>query len=65
MIRSAKTALKITLKCANPKEKVLMTLLLEIEYILNSRPLIYIFIDPSEPEAIISNHLLLLRAKGK
>lgn len=64
LVRSIKTSLKTVLKSVNPKEEVLQTLLLEIEYTINSRPLTHVSIDPNDCEAITPNHFLLLRSNN-
>lgn len=53
MVRSINRALKLSLKVFNPNE-VLLTLLHEVEYMVNSRPLTHISDDPNQPEAITS-----------
>lgn len=64
MVKSIKTALKISMKNINPREEVLLTLLYEAEYMINSRPLTHISVDPGDLEAITPNHFLLLRPGG-
>ncbi|XP_074038934.1 uncharacterized protein [Leptinotarsa decemlineata] len=64
IVRSIKTALKVSLKEVNPKEEVLLTLPYKARYMVNSRPLAHISVDPSDPEAITPNQFWLLRPGG-
>lgn len=60
LIRSVKSALKVmTPPHVTPSPEVLQSALIEVEYILNSRPLTYIPMDPNNEEAITPNHVLL------
>ncbi|GBP75571.1 hypothetical protein EVAR_43477_1 [Eumeta japonica] len=63
MIRTIKSSLYAVLKERKPREETLHTLLLEVEHIVNSRPL-----TPVEPdlnrEALIPNHFLIGRSCG-
>ncbi|WP_253302435.1 hypothetical protein [Wolbachia endosymbiont of Psylliodes chrysocephala] len=59
LIRTVKTALKTVLKEEVPNEEVLQTLFLEVENIVNSRPLTEINVDSQEEEALTPNHFLL------
>ena len=61
MIRSIKRILDILLKSQVVTDDVLHTLLLEVESILNSRPLCPITLDPHGNEPLTPNHLLLMR----
>ncbi|GBP71487.1 hypothetical protein EVAR_103373_1 [Eumeta japonica] len=63
MIRTIKSSLYAVLKERKPREETLHTLLLEVEHIINSRPL-----TPVEPdlnkEALTPNHFLIGRSCG-
>ena len=61
MIRSIRRILDILLKSQVVTDDVLHTLLLEVESILNSRPLCPITLDPHGNEPLTPNHLLLMR----
>jgi hypothetical protein len=37
----------------------LHTLLVKVEFLVNSRPLTYVSSDPNDPESITPNHILL------
>ncbi|XP_049886664.1 uncharacterized protein LOC126381183 [Pectinophora gossypiella] len=59
LVRSVKTALYTVLERTSPSEEVLHTLLAEVEYTVNSRPLTHVSVDPADPEALTPNHFLL------
>lgn len=59
LICSVKTALKVVLKERAPKEEVLITLLAEVENLINSRPLTHVSVDPTSEDALTPNHFLL------
>ncbi|XP_045784625.1 uncharacterized protein LOC123880521, partial [Maniola jurtina] len=59
MVRSVKTALAATLHERHPTEEVLSTLLAEVEYTVNSRPLTHVSVSAEDPEALTPNHFLL------
>ncbi|XP_069365348.1 uncharacterized protein [Maniola hyperantus] len=59
LVRSVKTALTATLHERHPTEEVLSTLLAEVEYTVNSRPLTHVSVSPDDPEALTPNHFLL------
>ena len=42
-------------------EETLVTFLVEVEKILNSRPITHVSSDPSDLEPLTTNHILLLR----
>ncbi|GBP62359.1 hypothetical protein EVAR_42103_1 [Eumeta japonica] len=58
LVRSVKTALATTLKERSPCEEVLQTLLLEAEYIVNSRPLTKVDTEPTEADGLTPNFLI-------
>ncbi|GBP77481.1 hypothetical protein EVAR_56092_1 [Eumeta japonica] len=53
-----KNSLNTVLLTKNPTEEVLNTLLAEVEYTVNNRPLTYVTTDPEAPEALTPNHFL-------
>ncbi|XP_023948869.2 uncharacterized protein LOC112053624 [Bicyclus anynana] len=59
LIKSVKTALKVVLTEQAPKEEVLLTLMAEVEQIVNSRPLTHVSVEPASAEAITPNHFLI------
>ena len=60
LIRSVKVALSATLNQQFPKEEFLLTLLAEVEFIINSRPLTHVSVDPKDPISLTPNHFLLV-----
>ena len=46
-----------TLDDKAPTEEVLLTVLLEVEHMVNSRPLTHVSVDPRNEEALTPNHL--------
>lgn len=58
-IHSLKAALHVTIGAQTVTEEVLCTVLIEIEGILNSKPLGYISSDVADPDPIIPNCLLM------
>ncbi|KAE8292497.1 hypothetical protein D5F01_LYC09867 [Larimichthys crocea] len=60
-IRSIKQALQVTLGAQPVTEEVLRTLLIEVEGILNSKPLGYTSSDIADPDPITPNSLLIGR----
>ncbi|CAG7832787.1 unnamed protein product [Allacma fusca] len=59
LVRSVKLALQVTLKERVPREDVLLTLLVEAEAVVNSRPLTFVSVDANDPETLTPNHFLL------
>ncbi|XP_073769332.1 uncharacterized protein [Danio rerio] len=60
-IRSIKTALYATLNAQSVTEEMLNTILIEIEGILNSKPLGYLSSDVADPDPVTPNLLLMGR----
>ena len=59
LVASVKKALKVILGNQYVSEDVLHTALVEVEYMLNGRPLTYVNVDERDPEALTPNHVLL------
>lgn len=59
--RSLKAALQVTIRAQTVTEEVLHTVLIEIEGVLNSKPLSYISSDIADPDPITPNCLLMGR----
>jgi len=64
LIRSVKTALRVTLKERAPKLETMETLLVEAEYITNGRPLTFVSLDHKDDEALTPNHFLICSSGG-
>ena len=63
-IRSVKSALYTTVGAQTLQEEVLRTVLVEVEGILNSKPLGYVPSDVSDPDPVTPNCLLMGRLDG-
>ncbi|XP_036000189.1 uncharacterized protein LOC118564903 [Fundulus heteroclitus] len=63
-IRSVKTALYATVGAQPLPEEVLRTVLVEVEGILNSKPLGYVSSSIADPDPVTPNHLLMGRPDG-
>ncbi|XP_039520697.1 uncharacterized protein LOC120474476 [Pimephales promelas] len=63
-IRSVKSALYASVGAQSVTEEVLRTVLIEVEGILNSKPLGYLSSDVSDTDPITPNHLLMGRPDG-
>ncbi|CAK1595526.1 unnamed protein product [Parnassius mnemosyne] len=59
LIRTVKNALKVVLKERAPREEVLITLLAEVENLVNSRALTHVSVEPESNESLTPNHFLL------
>ncbi|KAL0822662.1 hypothetical protein ABMA28_004686 [Loxostege sticticalis] len=59
LIRSVKTSLKVVMTGRTPKEETLLTFLVEVENMVNSRPLSHVSVDPTSVESLTPNHFLL------
>ena len=64
LVRSVKVALDVVLREQAPNEKVLLTLLAEVEHSINSRPLTNVSVDPRDQEALTPNHFLIGESSG-
>ena len=62
VIRSIHKILTVLLGQQLVNEEMLCTLMVEVQGILNSRPLMPVSNDPKDLELLMPNHLLLLRA---
>ncbi len=56
-----KTSLRTTLGAQTVTEEVLRTILIEVENVLNSRPLGYVSSDVADPDPVTPNSLLMGR----
>ncbi|XP_064646267.1 uncharacterized protein LOC135499453 [Lineus longissimus] len=65
LVQSVKTALKATMKNTLVSDSVLRTALIEVEGVLNSRPLTHCSPDPDDYTALTPNHFLIGRADNK
>lgn len=59
MVQSVKGPLRKTLGRASLTSEELETTLIEIEAMLNSRPITYVYNDPNDPEPLTPSHFLL------
>ncbi|KAL0894481.1 hypothetical protein ABMA27_013075 [Loxostege sticticalis] len=59
LVRSVKRCLSVVLREKAPKEEILITLLAEIEYLINSRPLTHVPVAHEDEPALTPNHFLL------
>jgi len=64
LIRSIKTALRVTLKERAPKLETMETLLVGAECIINGRPLTFVSLDHKDDEALTPNHFLIGSSGG-
>ncbi|UYV79859.1 hypothetical protein LAZ67_18000927 [Cordylochernes scorpioides] len=58
-VKSIKTAMSVILRSCCPRDEELLTLILEAEAVVNSRPLTDVPLDPAAPEAIAPMHFLI------
>ncbi|XP_052758002.1 uncharacterized protein LOC128202280 [Galleria mellonella] len=65
LVRSVKTAMQVTLKERTPSDEILLTLLIEAEALINSRPLTHVPSDPDQSEALTPFHFILGTSSGK
>ncbi|XP_036319310.1 uncharacterized protein LOC118733830 [Rhagoletis pomonella] len=59
MVQCVKRALWHTLKEESPREHTLISVLIEVENVVNSRPLTHVPVSSEEEEPLTPNHLLL------
>lgn len=64
MVRTVKMSLSKILPTRRPSEELLRSILIEIEGIVNSRPLTYMPLESPEDEALTPNHFLLGSSSG-
>ncbi|XP_052751531.1 uncharacterized protein LOC128200852 [Galleria mellonella] len=65
LVRSVKNAMQVTLKERTPSDEILLTLLIEAEALINSRPLTHVPSDPDQSEALTPFHFILGTSSGK
>ena len=64
LIRSVKRILSALLTSQSISDEILLTVMTEVESIINSRPLVPVSFEPNSQEPLTPNHLLLLRANS-
>lgn len=64
LVRSVKTCLYDIMPTRNPRDDVLTSLLLEVENVVNSRPLTFVPLDYENDEALTPNHFLIGSSNG-
>ena len=62
LVQSTKRTLYVILGDQTTTDEILITVVAEVEAILNGRPLTHVSVDPQEPEALTPNHFLLGRS---
>lgn len=65
LIKPVKTALNAILIEQVPREETSLTVLVEIEHIVNSRPLTRLSMDPQDVEVLTPNHFLIGTSSAK
>ncbi|XP_055922143.1 uncharacterized protein LOC129953216 [Eupeodes corollae] len=65
MVRSVKQVLANMQPSRNPSDEILLSMMAEVENIINSRPLTYVPLDCDSDEALTPNHFLLGSSSGK
>ncbi|XP_043233923.1 uncharacterized protein LOC122387633 [Amphibalanus amphitrite] len=61
LVASVKRAVRVVIGRGCVSDEVLATVIAEVEFMLNSRPLTYVSTDTGDPLALTPNHLLLGR----
>ncbi|XP_055633607.1 uncharacterized protein LOC129773954 [Toxorhynchites rutilus septentrionalis] len=64
LVRSVKVAFATLNSNRNPDDETLLTLMIEAEGIVNSRPLTFVSLELETQEALTPNHFLLLSSQG-
>jgi hypothetical protein len=59
MVQSAKRALRAILNGRMVTDKILETAMVEVENLINSRPLTHVSVNPFDPEPLTPNHFLI------
>ena len=64
LVRSIKTILYKIMPSRSPSDELLQSMLIEVENIVNSRPLAYVPVDAESNEALTPNHFLVGSSSG-
>lgn len=64
LVRTVKTSLKAAFPHRLPNDELLLTMLAEVENIINNRPLTYVELEDEYQEALTPNHFLLGSSSG-
>lgn len=64
LVRSIKTILYKIMPSRSPCDELLSSMLIEVENIVNSRPLVYVPVDEDTDEALTPNHFLVGSSSG-
>ena len=62
IVKSAKRALDVILYSRSVDDEMFKTIIVDVESLLNGRPLTHISVDPKDPSPLTPNHFLLGRA---
>lgn len=65
LVRNVKNALRVALKERTPKDETLVTMMTEVEHIINSRPLIHVSVNHRDDKALTLNHFLIGSSSGR
>ena len=64
LVRTVKSCLHAAMPTRVPKDELLLTMLAEVENIINNRPLTYVSIDTEDDEALTPNHFIYGSSSG-